>query len=201
MPSLSSVQHWLEVVRGGTGSSSTGTFCEVKPRAGSRPHGRCASRRKRSGLTCWPSSLRSARRQPSPRQNGSSRPGHRPNPAYASRTFPAMIFDPSSLKCSWSHTSGHFSGTVDHLAYLARRHAEAGEARVSEAHSRQEVARAQEDRNKILMDARSREAQNGQAHIALLRFPTPSPGPGFKRFTGCIESRKLHGLASRPGGN
>ena len=53
--------------------------------------------------------------------------------------------------------------TVDHLAYLARRHAEAGEARVSEAHSRQEVARAQEDRNKILMDARSREAQNAQA--------------------------------------
>jgi outer membrane protein OmpA-like peptidoglycan-associated protein len=53
--------------------------------------------------------------------------------------------------------------TVDHLAYLARRHAEAGEARVAEAHSRQEVARAQEDRNKILMDTRSREAQNAQA--------------------------------------
>jgi outer membrane protein OmpA-like peptidoglycan-associated protein len=52
--------------------------------------------------------------------------------------------------------------TVDHLAYLAKRHAEAGEARVSEAHSRQEVARAQEDRNKILMDSRTREAQNAQ---------------------------------------
>jgi outer membrane protein OmpA-like peptidoglycan-associated protein len=52
---------------------------------------------------------------------------------------------------------------VDHLAYLARRHAEAGEARVLEARSRQEVARAQEDRNKILMEARSREAQNAQA--------------------------------------
>jgi outer membrane protein OmpA-like peptidoglycan-associated protein len=56
--------------------------------------------------------------------------------------------------------------TVDHLAYLARRHAEAGEARVSEAHSRQEVARAQEDRNKILMDARSRETQSAQAQLA-----------------------------------
>src|SRR5260370_33591562 len=32
---------------------------------------------------------------------------------------------------------------VDHYAYLAKRHAEAGEARVAEAHSRQEVARAQ----------------------------------------------------------
>jgi outer membrane protein OmpA-like peptidoglycan-associated protein len=52
---------------------------------------------------------------------------------------------------------------IDHLAYLARRHAEAGEARVLEARSRQEVARAQEERNKILVDARSREAQSAQA--------------------------------------
>jgi outer membrane protein OmpA-like peptidoglycan-associated protein len=57
---------------------------------------------------------------------------------------------------------------VDHLAYLARRHAEAGEARVSEARSRQEVARAQEDRNKILMESRSREAESSksQAQVA-----------------------------------
>ncbi|HEY6456157.1 MAG TPA: OmpA family protein [Steroidobacteraceae bacterium] len=54
-------------------------------------------------------------------------------------------------------------GIVDHLAYLALRHAQAGEARVSEARARQEVARAQEDRNKILLDARTREAQNAQA--------------------------------------
>jgi outer membrane protein OmpA-like peptidoglycan-associated protein len=53
--------------------------------------------------------------------------------------------------------------TVDHLAYLARRHAEAGEARVSEARSRQEVARAQEDRNKILMESRTREAQSSKS--------------------------------------
>jgi outer membrane protein OmpA-like peptidoglycan-associated protein len=52
---------------------------------------------------------------------------------------------------------------VDHLAYIARRHAEAGEARVLEARSRQEVARAEEDRNKILMQARNRETQNAQS--------------------------------------
>jgi outer membrane protein OmpA-like peptidoglycan-associated protein len=52
---------------------------------------------------------------------------------------------------------------VDHLAYIARRHAEAGEARVSEAHARQEVAQAQDERNKILMDSRTREAMNSQA--------------------------------------
>jgi outer membrane protein OmpA-like peptidoglycan-associated protein len=54
-------------------------------------------------------------------------------------------------------------GIVDHLAYLAMRHAQAGEARVSEARARQQVARAQEDRDKILLDSRTREAQNAQA--------------------------------------
>src|SRR6266702_8619528 len=57
-------------------------------------------------------------------------------------------------------------GVVDHYAYLARRHAEAGEARVSEAHSRQEVARAQEDRDKILMESRTRETQSAHAQTA-----------------------------------
>jgi outer membrane protein OmpA-like peptidoglycan-associated protein len=52
---------------------------------------------------------------------------------------------------------------VDHLAYLAQRHAQAGEARVSEAHSRQQVAQAQEDRNRILLESRNREIQSAQA--------------------------------------
>ncbi|HEY2404328.1 MAG TPA: OmpA family protein [Steroidobacteraceae bacterium] len=52
---------------------------------------------------------------------------------------------------------------VDHYAYLAKRHAEAGEARAAEAHSRQEVARGQDERNQIIMQARNREASNAQA--------------------------------------
>jgi outer membrane protein OmpA-like peptidoglycan-associated protein len=57
---------------------------------------------------------------------------------------------------------------VDHLAYLAQRHAEAGEARVQAMHSRQYLAHAQDERNRILLAARAREAQNaeGQAHSA-----------------------------------
>jgi outer membrane protein OmpA-like peptidoglycan-associated protein len=58
---------------------------------------------------------------------------------------------------------------VDHLAYLARRHAEAGEARVEEAHSRQEVARAQDDRNRILMESRTKEAMAAQAQAESAR--------------------------------
>ena len=49
--------------------------------------------------------------------------------------------------------------TVDHLAYLALRHAEAGEARVRAASAREEVVRAQEQRNQILLSSREREAE------------------------------------------
>lgn len=52
---------------------------------------------------------------------------------------------------------------VDHYAYLAKRHAEAGEARAAEAHSRQEVAKANDERNQIVMQARNRDAANAQA--------------------------------------
>jgi outer membrane protein OmpA-like peptidoglycan-associated protein len=52
---------------------------------------------------------------------------------------------------------------VDHYAYLARRHAEAGEARVAEANARQEVAHAQTERDKVLLEAKQREAQKAQA--------------------------------------
>ena len=52
---------------------------------------------------------------------------------------------------------------VDHLGYLALRHAEAGEARVAEAQARQQVTRGQEDRNRILLESRTREAQSAQA--------------------------------------
>ncbi|HSY05601.1 MAG TPA: OmpA family protein [Steroidobacteraceae bacterium] len=56
---------------------------------------------------------------------------------------------------------------VDHLAYLARRHAEAGEARVQAAHAQQEVARAQEQRNQILLAARARQAEAAQSQARM----------------------------------
>jgi outer membrane protein OmpA-like peptidoglycan-associated protein len=55
---------------------------------------------------------------------------------------------------------------VNQLAYLATRHAQAGEARVAEARARQEVAHAQQDRDKILLAARERETQNAQTQAA-----------------------------------
>jgi outer membrane protein OmpA-like peptidoglycan-associated protein len=52
---------------------------------------------------------------------------------------------------------------VDHLGYLALRHAQAGEARVGEAMARQQVVRANEERNRILLANRTREAQSAEA--------------------------------------
>jgi outer membrane protein OmpA-like peptidoglycan-associated protein len=55
---------------------------------------------------------------------------------------------------------------VDHLAYLALRHAQTGEARIAEARARQQVAQAQEERNRIQLQAREREAQNARSSAA-----------------------------------
>ena len=55
---------------------------------------------------------------------------------------------------------------VDHLAYLAQRHAEAGEARVQAARSRQEVAQAQAQRDKVLLQAREQETDAAKAKLA-----------------------------------
>jgi outer membrane protein OmpA-like peptidoglycan-associated protein len=55
---------------------------------------------------------------------------------------------------------------IDHLAYLALRHAQAGEARVAEAQARQEVARAQQERNRVVLEARERETQQARSEAA-----------------------------------
>lgn len=58
---------------------------------------------------------------------------------------------------------------VSQLAYLALRHAQAGEARASEARARQQIAKAQEDRNRIQLQAREREAESAKAEAATAR--------------------------------
>jgi outer membrane protein OmpA-like peptidoglycan-associated protein len=55
---------------------------------------------------------------------------------------------------------------VDHLAYLARRHAEAGLARVEAARAQAEVAHSQEERARIMLAARAAEADQAKAQAA-----------------------------------
>src|SRR5580704_15398401 len=52
---------------------------------------------------------------------------------------------------------------VDHLAYLALRHAQAGEARIAEARARQQVAQAQEERNRVQLHERDQEVNNARS--------------------------------------
>jgi outer membrane protein OmpA-like peptidoglycan-associated protein len=58
---------------------------------------------------------------------------------------------------------------VNQLAYLALRHAQAGEARVAEARARQQIAKAQEDRNRIQLQAREHETEAAKAEAATAR--------------------------------
>ena len=52
---------------------------------------------------------------------------------------------------------------VNHLAYLALRHAQAGLARVEAARARQEVAQAEQERNRIVLQTRERETQQARS--------------------------------------
>ena len=55
---------------------------------------------------------------------------------------------------------------VDHLAYLAERHAQTGQARVATAQAQAQVNNASADRNRVLLEARAREAQNAKDQLA-----------------------------------
>lgn len=57
---------------------------------------------------------------------------------------------------------------ANQLAYLALRHAQAGQARVAAARARQEITQAEQERNRIVLQTRERETQQakGAAEIA-----------------------------------
>jgi outer membrane protein OmpA-like peptidoglycan-associated protein len=65
---------------------------------------------------------------------------------------------------------------VTHQAYLAQRHADAGAARADGAKARDDLARAEQDRNSILLEARTREAQSAQQQLQQLQAKQTSRG-------------------------
>src|SRR3954467_4193204 len=52
---------------------------------------------------------------------------------------------------------------VLHYSYLASQQAQTGEERVTEARARQDVAKAEADRNRVLLEARTHEAEAAKA--------------------------------------
>jgi len=86
----------------------------------------------------------------------------------------AASSDVEQARASLNQADGAFqqkrpTEEVNQLAYLALRHAQAGEARIGEARARQQIAKAQEDRNHILLQAREREAQQAKSEAETAR--------------------------------
>jgi outer membrane protein OmpA-like peptidoglycan-associated protein len=52
---------------------------------------------------------------------------------------------------------------VNHLAYVAERNAEIGKARIDESKARQQIAQGEAERNRVLLEARTADAQRAQA--------------------------------------
>ena len=63
---------------------------------------------------------------------------------------------------------------VHHFAYLALRHAEAGEARVQAAVAQSQLARAQDERNRILLAQRAAEARQARTQAESARTEAES---------------------------
>jgi OmpA-OmpF porin, OOP family len=55
---------------------------------------------------------------------------------------------------------------VTHFAYLAGRNAEIGEARIDEFKAREEVKKGEAERNHVLLEARTREAETAKQQVA-----------------------------------
>jgi outer membrane protein OmpA-like peptidoglycan-associated protein len=63
---------------------------------------------------------------------------------------------------------------VNHLAYLAARHAEIGQARIAEARARQQIAQGEAERNRTLLEARTREAEAAKREAVQARSSAES---------------------------
>ena len=86
---------------------------------------------------------------------------------------------------------------IDHLGYLALRHAQAGELRVAETRARQAVARGQEDRNNILLAEREREAQNAQLQAQSAQAQAQSAQAAAQNAQAQAEIAKNQALAAQ----
>ena len=68
-----------------------------------------------------------------------------------------------------AHADGEEAGEVIHLAYLAERRAELGLSRIAEATARERISKAEAERNKALLAARSAELNAARAEAQASR--------------------------------
>ncbi len=76
--------------------------------------------------------------------------------------------------------NGKAMSTIDHYAYLATQQAQTGEARIAEMRAKEQVAKGEADRNRVLLDARTQEADVATAHARSRNSRTRSRAYGSR---------------------
>jgi outer membrane protein OmpA-like peptidoglycan-associated protein len=79
---------------------------------------------------------------------------------------------------------------VDHFSYLASRQAQSGKARVEEAEARQQVSQAEAERNRVLLEARTRDAERATAQAQ-------SAQANAQQQTAAADAARQEALAAR----
>jgi outer membrane protein OmpA-like peptidoglycan-associated protein len=86
---------------------------------------------------------------------------------------------------------------VEHFAYLASRQAQTGKARVEEAESRKLVTQAEAERNRVLLDARTREADRATQQAQSAQAAAQSAQAAAQSATAAAQEQTLAADAAR----
>jgi outer membrane protein OmpA-like peptidoglycan-associated protein len=86
---------------------------------------------------------------------------------------------------------------VDHFAYLATRQAQTGQARVDEAEARKLVTQAEGDRNRVLLEARTREAERATQQARSAQAAAQSAQADAQQQTQAADAARQDALAAR----
>jgi outer membrane protein OmpA-like peptidoglycan-associated protein len=86
---------------------------------------------------------------------------------------------------------------VDHFAYLASRQAQTGHARVDEAEARRLVTQAEGERNRVLLEARTREAERATQQAQSAQAAAQSAQAVAQQQTQAADAARQEALSAR----
>ncbi len=86
---------------------------------------------------------------------------------------------------------------VEHFAYLATRQAQTGQARVDEAEARRLVTQAEAERNQVLLEARTREAERATQQAQSAQAAAQSAQANAQQQTQAADAARQDALSAR----
>jgi outer membrane protein OmpA-like peptidoglycan-associated protein len=86
---------------------------------------------------------------------------------------------------------------VDHFAYLATRQAQTGQARVDEAEARNLVTQAEAERNRVLLEARTRDAERATQQAQSAQAAAQSAQANAQQQTQAADAARQDALSAR----